>query len=154
MKDFLATEPKETTRKPLACPACGQKGRPLPMATVRRLSRGTPDWSRAWFCGNRCPVVYFSENGDRIDKDEIKVLVFQKEEAVERPVCYCFGHSVADVLQANHDDGTNELVEQISAACRRGLDRCEETNPQGRCCLGNIHGVLRTESPSCCGGCS
>ncbi len=102
-----------------------------------------------------CPVVYFDGAGAHIDKVDVRVVVFQKETDPTRPVCYCFQHSVAEVLDAEREDGSNRVVDEITAECRRGLDRCEETNPQGRCCLGNVRGLLRVNAgPACCGGCS
>lgn len=109
---------------------------------------------RAWFCGTpTCAVVYFGGGDRRIEKRGVRVAVFQKETDPTRPVCYCFEHSVADVVDAHQDDGTNRIVDEITDACRRGLDRCEETNPQGRCCLGNARGLVRGGvAPKCCEG--
>lgn len=121
--------------------------------TVQHLATAAvpADWGPAWFCATpSCAVVYFRADGDHLDRPDLVVPVFQKETDGRRPVCYCFGHSVADILDAQRDDGSNRLVEEITSACRRGLDRCEETNPQGRCCLGNVRGLLRIASPSTC----
>ena len=143
-------EPKPT------CPACATTGRPVPLTTVHGLSVRTPAWERAFFCQEpTCPVVYFDGVAEHIDKTEVRVAVFQKETDPNRPVCYCFEHSVAEVLDAEREDGSIRVVDEITAACRRGLDRCEETNPQGRCCLGNVRGLVRVKAgPECCGGCS
>lgn len=138
------------------CPACATSGRRVSMTTVRHLSTRAPAWDRAWLCDQAiCEVVYFDGAGACINKSEVRVVVFQKETDATRPVCYCFEHSAADVLDANGADGSNRVVDEIMAACRRGLDRCEESNPQGRCCLGNVRGLLRAEAAVlCCGGCS
>ncbi len=138
------------------CPTCATPGRPVSTTTVRHLSSHAPAWDRAWFCDEAtCAAVYFDAAGARITKSEVRVVVFQKEADTARPVCYCFEHSVADVFGANGTDGSNRVVDEIMAACRLGLDRCEETNPQGRCCLGNVRGLLRVKAePECCGGCS
>ncbi len=143
--------PEETR----ACPACHQPARSVALITVRRLTKVAPTWDAAWFCASPvCEVVYFDVEGEHLDKPDIRVQVFQKRGGVARPVCYCFDHSVADVLAAQREDGSNRIVDEITEACRRGLDRCEETNPQGRCCLGNVRGLLRTSSgPQSCGGC-
>lgn len=142
-------EPKPT------CPSCGERGRVVSMTTVRALSTTTfDDGASVWFCETTtCAVVYYVEDGGHVEKSELRVAVFQKETDPARPVCYCFEHSVRDVLDAERGDGTNPIVEAITSACRAGLDRCEETNPQGRCCLGNVRGLLRGRSaPDCCGG--
>lgn len=131
------------------------RARPLDSLVVveRRADLGPGPVS---FCETvDCPVVYFDAANRVIHKPDIRVKVFQKETATARPVCYCFGYSVADVLDAVRDDGSNRIVDEITDACRRGLDRCEETNPQGRCCLGNVRGLTRGSTTSvCCGGCS
>jgi hypothetical protein len=102
-----------------------------------------------------CPVVYFDADHRVVEDPDVRVEVFHKQTDPSRPVCYCFGHSVADVLDAHRADGTNRIVDEITDACRRGLDRCEQTNPQGRCCLGNVRGLLRARpAPERCGECS
>ena len=143
-----------------ACPACGQRGRAVPGQTVQNLvnarERAQAVGTSAMFCAtDDCAVVYFNAGGVAISKAEVRVPVFQKESSPQRPVCYCFEHSVAEVHGAGQLDGSNAIVDEIMDACRRGLDRCEETNPQGRCCLGNIRGLLRDEDDkTCCGGCA
>lgn len=103
-----------------------------------------------WFClGEACEVVYFDASGLVVTKDALRVQVFQKERDPERLVCYCFRHSVRDVEAAEAEaeaEGGNRVVEAITAACRSGLDRCEQMNPQGRCCLGNIRRVAKLAS--------
>jgi len=140
------------------CPRCGERGRATKPETVTHLVR-EPDrvgltTTPAIFCATpACEVVYFDANGGTVLKQVVRVPVFQKELGPERPVCYCFEHSVEDVLAAARPDDSNAIVDEIMEACRKGLDRCEETNPQGRCCLGNIRGLLRVEpTRSCCGG--
>jgi len=47
--------------------------------------------------------------------------------------------------------GQTDVPGEIAVKCKQGLDRCEETNPQGSCCLrngsgpkGNIGGMGRS----------
>jgi hypothetical protein len=68
-------------------------------------------------------------------------------------VCFCFHHSVADIEAANRDDGTNAIVESITAKCRAGLDRCAQTNPEGRCCLGKVRAVAKSAEAKPCPSC-
>ncbi|MGH1348784.1 MAG: putative iron-sulfur cluster-binding metallochaperone [Nannocystales bacterium] len=142
------------------CPACGSRGRRVADATVENLVKGDHAAAlagRALFCSSgTCEVVYFEPGGVVVPKADVRVPVFQKETDPARPVCYCFDHSVEDVVAAKRADGSNAIVESITAACRAGLDRCEETSPQGRCCLGNVRAVAKAPpqaktSPSCCG---
>jgi hypothetical protein len=113
-------------------------------------------WSSVMFCAaETCDVAYFMPGGLVVPKVAVAVPVFQKESSAARPVCYCFKHSVADVLAGARPDGSNVIVDAIMEACRNHLDRCEETNPQGRCCLGNVRSLLQTKKdggtacPSC-----
>lgn len=112
------------------------------------------DWSEAWFCAARdCAVVYFGDGDEPIHNTALRTEVFQKGSESSRLVCYCFGHSVEQVVAAGLDADANQVVGEITQACRSGLDRCEEANPQGRCCLGNVRGLLRASNaaPSCQG---
>lgn len=142
------------------CPRCGEPGRAVSIVTIDNLVRTEPRASLtsppAFFCASRqCEVVYFDAEGGTVPTAGVGVAVFQKETSPQRPVCYCFEHTAADVLAATRTDGSNAIVDEIMDACRKGLDRCEETNPQGRCCLGNVRGLLRVEPDRACdGGCS
>ncbi len=122
------------------CPRCGQRGRTVGDATLDALlrepaHRGTGPWR---FCRDAdCPVVYFSEGGAELEAEALTVRVARKEHGADRPICYCFGHSAAELLERP------SIRDEIKAACKRGEDRCPETNPQGSCCLGNVAAVLR-----------
>jgi len=96
------------------------------------------------FCGRSdCDVVYFGEGGLRFGTHDLRVLVFEKSTERSRSVCYCFEHTVADIEDEVRRTGGSEVPDRIAAACKQGLDRCEETNPQGTCCLGNVRQVVR-----------
>ena len=58
------------------------------------------------------------------------------------PLCYCFGYTAADIAAEIRADGATTIPDAITAHCRRGEDRCPETNPQGSCCLGNIRAAV------------
>jgi hypothetical protein len=67
-----------------------------------------------------------------------------------RTVCFCFGHTAADILAGVRADGTNAIVESITDACRRGLGRCEQQNPSGKCCLGEVRAIAAMPARACC----
>src|SRR3989338_4491592 len=50
------------------------------------------------------------------------------------PVCYCFNHTVEEIEAGVVRTGTSGIPDEITENCRKGLDRCEETNPPGPCC--------------------
>ena len=119
--------------------------------TIENLVRSDAHASMAgpaYFCATPgCEVVYFDTHGGTVPTADVGVAVFQKESKPERPVCYCFEHTAAAVLAATRTDGSNSIVDEVMEACRGGLDRCEETNPQGHCCLGNVRALLRARAP-------
>lgn len=136
--------------KKLLCPSCGNKARTVKPITIDSLvaesarSRvGRSDGFR--FCAEpSCDVAYFHpESADRILRSEVKVRVGQKETAPPRPVCYCFDHTVEEIEDEVARAGTSHIPDQITEKCRQGLDRCEETNPQGACCLGNVRRAVK-----------
>lgn len=132
-----------------ACPSCGKKGRAVKPITVESLVTekararvGHADGFR--FCAEpSCDVAYFRpETGDRIVRSEVKIRIGQKETAPPRPICYCFNHTVEEIEAEVAKTGTSRIPDEITEKCRQGLDRCEETNPQGACCLGAVRQVL------------
>jgi hypothetical protein len=131
------------------CPACKQKGKSVPLITLKALLRASaleniqPDLSYAFCLTHSCDVVYF--NGlQTLGKDTIKVSVFQKSSAVDVPVCYCFDWTRERLLQAieSNQNPIDHIREQVKAN-RCG---CEVNNPQGVCCLGNVTVFIRSLS--------
>jgi len=132
------------------CPVCGAKGRPIQPVTVESLA---PDnvlerlRAREGFqyCpATDCAVAWFhTETSEVVDKGELKVRVGMKETSDPRPICYCFAHDAADFEADIRQRGQTDIPAEIAAKCKQGLDRCEETNPQGSCCLGNVNRVVQ-----------
>ena len=129
------------------CPRCGTRGRSVTEVTLDALLKAGTERADGphRFCRNPvCEVVYFAEStGAVLGRGALTVRVGQKEDAPDRPVCYCFGYSAADIGTDVATTGTSPIPEIITEHCRRGEDRCPETNPQGSCCLGNVGTVLR-----------
>jgi hypothetical protein len=74
-------------------------------------------------------------------------------------LCFCFGYSVADVRAATDAEGNNAVVADITDKCRRGLGRCAQTSPSGRCCLARVRAAAKVRAPAgeaepapCCEG--
>ena len=134
------------------CPRCRGKGRRISATTLRGLlteeAHAVAEAAGAEalrFCkAASCPVVYFGDGLDVVfEASDLRVPVFQKSGDPARPVCYCFGVSVARLEEEVARTGGSSVPEEITQKCREGLDRCEETNPQGACCLGNVRRVVK-----------
>ena len=134
----------------MTCPTCGVKGHRIKQLTVDSLAQDTV-LSRLQtregfgYCPTpTCPVAWFQpQTGEMVDKSELKVRVGMKEISDPRPICYCFGHDAAEFEKEIQDTGQSRIPATIAAKCKQGLDRCEETNPQGSCCLGNVNRVIK-----------
>lgn len=144
----MTTDRREALRE--ACPSCGSKGKPVKPITIEslvveeaRVRAGRTDGFR--FCAEpSCDIAYFQpESGVRISRSEVRVRIGQKETDTPRPVCYCFDYTVEELEAEVVATGTSKVADQITENCRQGLDRCEETNPQGSCCLGNVRRAIK-----------
>jgi copper chaperone CopZ len=90
------------------------------------------------FCDSKdCDVVYFSD-ARVFTKDQLQVAVGVKERAGERPLCYCFGHSVASIEEELRTKGRSDALEVIRGKMKEPGCRCETENPSGSCCLGSV----------------
>jgi len=69
-----------------------------------------------------------------------------EEHQPARLVCYCFGHTVAAIQREVEATGTSGIAADIREKCAQGLDQCSRTNPEGKCCLGNVQRVVREAS--------
>lgn len=132
------------------CPVCGTQGKAVKPITIEALvvdaarrRVGRSDGFR--FCAEpSCEVAYFRpETSARIPKSEVRVRIGQKATEAPRPVCYCFEHTLEEIEAEVVATGTSRAADDIAAKCRQGLDRCEETNPQGSCCLGNVRRAMK-----------
>jgi hypothetical protein len=98
-----------------------------------------------YFCPNRdCAAVYFSEDGlQTFHKNEVRERVYQKEpEAADVFVCYCFQHTVGEVLNTT-PEGHTTILDDINAGIKAQQCACDLRNPQGSCCLGNVRSVIK-----------
>lgn len=58
-------------------------------------------------------------------------------------MCYCFGYDRKAIREDIKAKGTSSIPQIIAARVKAGECRCEETNPSGGCCLGNIHKAIK-----------
>jgi len=103
------------------------------------------------FCTSaKCEVVYYQPSlGVVIKSQDVTVPVGQKETDSSRQLCYCFNYTAAAIETEVRATGNSSIPDVIAEKCRNGLDQCAEKNPQGTCCLGNVHAVLNLAKSSC-----
>lgn len=135
-------------REKVACPQCGQPGKPVSGQTVRSLVavslRMVPQGNYL-FCRTReCPVVYFHEDATTVFlKAQVRERVYQKEpDAADVWICYCFRHSVGE-LTGDTIDARKGIVAEINAGIKAEECACDLRNPQGSCCLGNVNALVK-----------
>ena len=127
----------------LLCPRCGEKGKPVSLATVGAMAKTEVEAAKLSaqeykLCRNRdCPVVYFA--GElQLEKSDLRVPVNFKERNYEGPVCYCFNHTVASIRAEIKSSGHSTAQGTITQEVKAGRCACEVKNPAGTCCLGDV----------------
>jgi hypothetical protein len=88
--------------------------------------------------------VYFSpDDGQTFTVAQIRERVYQKEpNSQDVFICYCFRYKIGDILTAT-PEARNAIVEDINTGINAGQCACDLRNPQGSCCLGNVHGLIK-----------
>jgi hypothetical protein len=97
------------------------------------------------FCPNAaCEVVYFSTAGESLfTRSQIRERVYQKEpQADDVKVCYCFRFTRGEIVHSTAEEQAR-IVGEINAGIQAGQCACDLRNPQGSCCLGNVHGLIK-----------
>lgn len=127
-------------------------GKKVELVTLRSLLRPEAQSRIAEaqyrFCGTQgCDVVYFTEGGHQVFlRSDLTVRVGVKETEAPRPVCYCFHHTIEEIEDEIRRTGKTRIPDEIRARIETEGCRCEETNPQGSCCLGVIMRVAAEAS--------
>ena len=94
--------------------------------------------SQYCFCASpNCPVVYFS-GARSFTTGDLRVRVGLKEKDGPIPICYCFDVSEQAVREEIAAKGHTTIPQRISALIKERMCACEERNPSGACCLGEV----------------
>ena len=136
-----ADELHETDR----CSSCNGQGRPVSRKTVllmlkpgllERAMQGNYS-----FCSERdCSIVYFKDKGSQqFTVDDLRVRVGLKVNDDPIPVCYCFGFDEKHIRDEIQQTGNTSVPEKVSRLIREGLCACDDRNPSGMCCLGEVN---------------
>ena len=134
---------------PPGCPMNGQRTRPVGRKTVESLikpeARSALTPQPYHFCNAPdCDTVYVSVLGDHlITKDTLTARVGIKETEDPIPLCYCFGYERADVRDDIRRKNDTDIQSIITQRVKAGECRCEETNPSGGCCLGDVAKAIK-----------
>lgn len=130
----------------VACPTNQRVGLEVDTLTVRALLAipltAVSPAEVYWFCPTPdCPTVYYRVDGQQVFvESELRERVYQKHsDDRATTICYCFGHTLSDISAEIEQTGTSTVVARISTGIRAGQCACDIRNPQGGCCLGNVH---------------
>jgi len=95
-----------------------------------------------------CDVVYFAEDGSHVlTRSDLVVRVGIKETEAPRPICYCLGYSVEDMIEEIRLTGRTTVPDRIRSILETEGCHCETANPQGSCCLGTALAVAEQLTP-------
>lgn len=142
-------ETRGTAPTVAACPVSGTRAKQVDLLTVKSLVRHLPfamPRAQYYFCNSPgCDVVYFSNDPEApiFRSEDLLVRVGAKERADSIPVCYCFGVTRQQIWEEIQRAGHSTAPERIRAEVQAGNCACEVKNPSGKCCLGDIIGVVR-----------
>lgn len=132
------------------CPFCGNKGKEIRPITVESLLTNeakarVSSTEGFWFCTRPvCEVAYYHpETGELFQLEDIRVRIGLKQSQPPRLICYCFDYTVEQIEADIVQKGASKIPGKIKSKCEEGLSRCEETNPQGSCCLSNVHKLVQ-----------
>jgi hypothetical protein len=98
------------------------------------------------FCDDAaCPTVYYSEDGSQtFVESDLRERVYQKQPQDRAVlVCYCFQHTVGEVLDDTDATEAGRVVVAIEQGIKNGQCACDVRNPQGSCCLGNVNSIRK-----------
>jgi len=142
---------KKLAQNKTHCPSCDSIGKAVQMITLRSLlqekySNKLSKNDNYYFCSApSCDLVYFNTNKASFTVRDLGVKVFQKDAALDVPVCYCFGWTRKKISDEIQNLGKSSAIGSIKKNIQAGRCACEINNPQGSCCLGNVSNYVKGE---------
>jgi len=127
----------------------GKPTKPVGRDTVERLIKSEIKAEllpQSYFFCNApdCDTVYVSEGGEHlITKDMLTVRVGIKETVDPIPLCYCFEYERADVREDIRLKNGTDIETIIRQRVKAKECWCEEANPSGTCCLGEVAKAIK-----------
>jgi len=149
MADCCAVKTPTKLEEKFNCPKCGNDGKKVEVVTLKSLlvpdalAKLSPQNSYRMCSNETCDVVYFNEQEEIYTTEDVKVAVFQKTDAEDCPVCYCFGWSRDKIKKELEETGKSTAADTISEHIKAGRCGCDVNNPQGSCCLGNVKKTVK-----------
>lgn len=124
------------------CRLCDGPSRPVTLRTMLLMLK--PEFfdqvgeNQYRFCASpECQVVYFSRERS-FSTGDLRVRVGLKEKDGPIQLCYCFGFSEEAAREEIQARGHTAIHQRIAALIRERMCACEERNPSGACCLGEV----------------
>ena len=130
------------------CPTNGRIGRPVDTLILKSCLAVPLTELRATdyhFCREPdCPTVYYAVDGSQVfDEAALRERVYQKHpDDDDIMICYCFQHTIGSIRAELVATGSSTVVEAITAGIQANKCACDIRNPQGACCLGNVHRLV------------
>ena len=131
--------PQVTSAKTAVCPVNGRTYKHIAQKTL--LHQISKPWQKDlhkdyYYCSDAdCDVVYFSNQGDIIGRDDIRPANSHQSSDATATVCYCFDVSTADIRsESSKIQIRNYIIEQT----KNHICECSIRNPSGCCCLKDI----------------
>lgn len=132
------------------CPRCRTDGKKVSAVTLNALvkdeirERIAADTEYSFCDAKGCDVVYFTASAETITTVQLAVAIGVKLASGERPLCYCFGHSVASIKDEIRAKGRSDALDDIRQKMKDPGCACESKNPSGACCLGVVGKGIET----------
>lgn len=83
----------------------------------------------------KCDIVYYSSNSDfHIEKEQIKVPIWFKEDANPKYICYCNRVTEENIVNAIRNEGARNIKDIIKLTGAMKNGKCETNHPTGKCC--------------------